>query len=218
MIGRVNNYMYDSISPLPFATVTNRNSGNTVKADQYGYYRIKAQLRDTIIFSNTNFISDTVKVEEQFFISGYDASLIKKTLFLSNVTVRANYSLDSLARRNEYQKIYEKSVGITGGNTPVAGAGIVFSPMSFFSKDAMQKRRLKKRLIRDERDYYIDYLFSVGRVSTLTGLKEDALHAFMIQYRPSYKLARSLGYNGITMYINNKYKEYQQAGQPILPK
>lgn len=202
--------MYDSISPLPFATVRNATSGETTRTDENGYYSIKAREKDQVIFSNINFTSDTIIVEEQLLISGYDAALIEKSLFLSNVTVRSSYSIDSLQRREEYQQAFEKPAGITGGNTPSAGAGIVLSPVSFFSKDTKQDRRLRKRLLKEEEEGYIDYVFSAARVSTLTGLKNDSLQTFMYTYRPSYKLARKLDHAGMTVYINNKFLEFKK--------
>lgn len=210
LIGKISNYMYDSIAPLPFATVRNTTSGETTRADQNGYYSIRAREKDQVIFSNINFTSDTIIVEEQLLISGYDAGLIEKTLFLSNVTVQSRYSFDSLQRRNEYQHIFEKPAGITGRNTPSAGAGIVLSPVSFFSKGTKQARRLRKRLLQEEEAYYIDHVFSAGRVSALTGLKNDSLQTFMYTYRPSYKLARKLDHTGITVYINNKFLEFKK--------
>jgi len=214
LIGKVSNYMYDSVAPLPFATVRNATSGETTKADKNGYYSIKARQKDQVIFSNINFTSDTVIVEEQLLISGYDAGLIEKTLFLSNVTVQSSYSIDSLQRREEYRHVFEKPVGITGGNTPSAGAGIVLSPVSFFSKDTKQAKRLKKRLLKEEEDSYIDHVFSAGRVSTLTGLKNDSLQTFMYTYRPSYKLTRKLDHAGMTLYINNKFQEFKKGALP----
>ncbi|GAB3432609.1 peptidase associated/transthyretin-like domain-containing protein [Niabella aquatica] len=210
LIGKVNNYMYDSIAPLPFATVTNTTSGETARSDQNGYYSIKAREKDQVIFSNINFTSDTITVEEQLLVSGYDAALIEKSLFLSNVTVQSSYSIDSMQRRKEYQHAFEKPVGITGSNTPAAGAGIVLSPISHFSKEAKQDRRLRKRLLKEEEEHYIDYVFSAARVSALTGLQNDSLQTFMYTYRPSYKLARKLDHTGMTVYINNKFQEFKK--------
>ncbi|MFT4093949.1 MAG: hypothetical protein QM640_09935 [Niabella sp.] len=207
--GRVNNYTYDTLYPLPNATIKNITSGQSVVSDANGNYTIEANLSDQVIFSHTNYTSDTITVEDQFYISGYDAALIEKSLFMNRVTVTGSYSNDSLRRRQENASVFEKKPGITGGNTPEAGVGIVLSPASFFSKDAKEERRLKKRLIRQEEDKYIDFVFSPGRVTSLTGLKDEELQAFFIRYRPTYALARKLGYEGMTVYINDKFKEFK---------
>lgn len=209
LIGRVNNYTYDSIKPLPNATVINITRGSSTLSDANGNYKIQAWENDRVVFSNISYTSDTIVVQQQQFISGYDAALVRKDLFLSNVTVYADYRQDSLRRREEYANIFGKQPGITGGNTPAAGAGIVLSPVSYFSKNAKQKRLLKKKLLKDEQETYIDYVFSPGRVSTLTRLRGDALQAFFNRYRPTYELARQLGYEGMVMYINNKLKEFR---------
>lgn len=207
--GRVNSFTYDTVMPVPNATVTNLTSKQSVLADVNGYYIIKANENDTLVFSHVNYKADTIPVLEQAFISGYDAALIKQSEYLNNVTVQADYSSDSLKRREYYSTIYEKPAGITGGNTPSAGVGVVLSPASFFSKNAKAKRRLKKRLDKQEEDKYIDYVFSAGRVSALTGLKGDSLTAYFLRYRPDYTLARQLGYDGALIYINDKYKEFK---------
>jgi len=208
LIGRVNNYTYDSIVPLPGAVVYNATRGLTTLSDAYGNYKIQAWENDQVIFSNINYVADTIIVQQQQFISGYDAALIPKELFMSNVTVYADYSRDSLRRRQMYADVFEKQPGITGGNTPTAGAGIVLSPFSYFSKKSRKQRFLKKRLLRNEQESYIDYVFSPGRVSSVTGLRGDDLQTFFNRYRPSYELARKLGYEGMIMYINNKMKEF----------
>ncbi len=214
LTGRVNNYTYDSIFPLPGALVTNETRGLTTVSDAAGNYQIRAWENDRIIYSSLNYIGDTIIVQQQQFISGYDAALIPQELFLNNVTVYADYRRDSLLRMQEFADITNTQQGITGGNTPAAGAGIVLSPFSYFSKKARQKRELKKSLLKDNEESYIDYVFSPRRVSTLTRLQGDALQKFFNRYRPSYELARRLGHEGMVMYINNKLKEFTgQAGK-----
>lgn len=209
--GRVNNYTFDSLSPLPGASVLNAMSGQSVNTDQYGNYTIKARLKDRIVFSHVNFTSDSIIVEAQLFISGYDAALIEKTLLLNTVVVEASYKRDSIRRMGAYSKIFEKQPGITGGNTPAYGAGVTISPFSYYSKQAKQERRLKQRLIKHEEEEYVDYVFSKERVRQLTGLEENSLQKFLLIYRPTYKLSRQLGYDGMSFYINDKFKEFSAS-------
>ncbi len=208
--GRVNNFTYDTISPLPNATVTNITRKATVSSNNSGYYVIPAHENDSLVFSFSGYISDTVRVQEQFFISGYDAALIETAAFLSGVTVRADYRRDSIRRRQEYSYAYEKPLGITGGHTPSAGAGIVLSPSSIFSKERKANKRLKARLLKQEEDAYVDYVFSPVWVSSLTGLKDEALETFMSTYRPSYEFCRQRSRAEIIMYVSDKLKEFQK--------
>lgn len=208
--GRVNNFTYDSTLPLPNATVTNISRNSSVSADNNGYYTIRASENDSLIFSYSGYISDTVKVQEQFFVSGYDAALIERSAFLSGVTVMADYRRDSIRRRQEYSYAYEKPLGATGGHTPAAGAGIVLSPSTIFSKERKANKRLKERLLKQEEEAFIDYVFSPAWVSSLTGLKGEALQSFMNQYRPSYEFCRQRNKAEMITYVSDKFKEFQK--------
>lgn len=208
--GRVNFFSRDTVTYLSNASVYNKASGKMVLSDQNGNYTINANAGDTVIFSHVDFINDTVNVTQQFFISGYDPALILKDEYLGEVMVRSAYSKDSLERREQYQKVFEKPAGITGGNTPQAGVGITLSPVSYFSKKASQNRKFKKQLLKQERESYIDYVFSAGRVVHLTGLNGEQLRDFMYRYRPSYELCRKLKYEEMTIYINDKFLEYKK--------
>lgn len=207
--GRVNNFTYDSIAPLPQATVNNISRKSTVSADNNGYYVIGANENDSLVFSFSGFISDTVKVQEQFFVSGYDAALIERSAFLAGVTVMADYRRDSIRRRQEYSYAYEKPMAITGGHTPSAGAGIVLSPSAIFSKQKKANKRLKAQLIKQEEEAFVDYVFSPAWVSSLTGLKGDALQLFVTKYRPSYAFCRQHSRAELITYISDKYKEFK---------
>jgi len=212
--GRVNNFTYDTISPLPSATVFNISRNVSVSADNNGYYMIKANENDSLVFSFSGYISDTVRVQQQFFISGYDAALIERAAFLAGVTVMADYRRDSIRRRQEYSYAYEKPLGVTGGHTPSAGAGIVLSPSTIFSKERKANKRLKERLIKQEEDAYIDYVFSPAWVSSLTGLKDEALTSFMNKYRPTYEFCRQRDRAEMITYVSDKLKEFQKSNKP----
>ncbi|WP_346237105.1 hypothetical protein ABDK00_012270 [Niabella insulamsoli] len=210
--GRVNDFTHDTLSFLSGATITNKNDHSSVLSDQYGYYTIRAKENDQLIFSHTGFISDTVTVQSQFFVSGYDAALIEEAAFLAGVTVISAYRRDSIRRRQAYAFAYEKQPGITGGNTPTAGVGIVLSPFSFFSKEKKETRRLKKQLEKQEEEAFIDYVFSPAWVSSLTRLKGPALQQFMIRYRPTYEFCRKHHDRAeMITYISDSYKEFQKT-------
>jgi len=65
--------------------------------------------------------------------------------------------------------------------------GLSFSPIGYFSKQEVRKRRLKKRLAQQEEDYYIDFKFPRTRISTLTGLKGDSTRSVHDPLPPTYK-------------------------------
>ncbi|MBO9618192.1 MAG: hypothetical protein J7539_04065 [Niabella sp.] len=203
-----NIFLYSNDSPVPGATITNLSTKKSSVSTSAGTYEIPASNKDIVIFSASGLKSDTVKVEEQLLKTGYDVGLTVDGTMLKNVTVSSSYQLDSLRRRGDYSKIYEKQPGLTGGNTPQAGFGLVLSPISYFSKNAKKTRQFRKRLAKEEEDAYIDYVFSPMWVSKLTGLKDDSLHLFLYKYRPSYEMARALDRPSMIAYINDRYKEF----------
>lgn len=183
-------YNSSSDTTLGGVTVRNKNLRITATSSKEGAYRILAEEGDTLIFSTVGFVPDTIRVQLHMLYTAYDVTLERKMITLEMVRVSSTYSQDSLNRRNEYADIFRKQNGITGGNTPSNGFGISLSPFSYFSGAAKRKRELKKRLLKEEQDDYIDRSFPKEWVQRLTGLTGDSLNLFMYTYRPSYEFCR----------------------------
>ncbi len=197
-------------SLIPAANVFNVATKLSVYSEHDGSYTIKATEGNHIIFSAVGFSPDTVSITFHMLLTQYDVTLSRLSISLKPVTVIGSYTADSLARRNYYQYIYEKQPGITGSNGPVNGVGISISPMSFFSGESRQKRQLKKRLIKNEQETFIDYSFPVQWVEKLTGLHDDSLRLFVYLYRPSYSFCRKTSREDMLVYINDKLKEFRK--------
>lgn len=195
-------------SPLTNASIINLTNGLSTRATLTGTYLIEAKEGDLIVFSFTGMTTDTVKVESQILREGHDVGLKEHNHTIKTVTIISSYQLDSLRRREENMANFERGPGITGRNHPSDGFGISISPVSHFSKKAREQRRLRKQLIKNEKEAYIDYMFSPGWISRLTGLKADSLQQFMNRYRPSYKMVRALDRPSLIVYISDKYKEF----------
>lgn len=206
--GRI--YSATNDSAVSSASIRNKNLRLTTYSRADGRYKIFADEGDTLIFSSMEFTPDTVPVTLNMLLTPYDITLEQKVIALESVKVVSSYSQDSLNRRNYYADIFKKQPGITGFNTPQYGAGIVFSPLSFFSKAGKQKRTLKKRLLQQERDDYIDHFFAAEWVAQLTGLRGDSLDIFIGRYRPSYDFCRKNDRQGMLLYINDKLKEFRK--------
>lgn len=192
------------------ATIRNKNLKISAYSGSDGSYRIFADEGDTLIFSAAGFTPDTVTVLLYMLLTPYDVTLERKIITLEMVRVTSSYSQDSLNRHNYYADIFKKQPGLTGFNTPQYGVGIVLSPLSYFSKKAKQKRVIKKRLLQQDRDDYIDHFFPEEWVARLTGLKADSLNLFMYRYRPSYDFCRKTDQQGMILYINDKLKEFKK--------
>lgn len=203
-------YDAETDSVIVAVNINNLNTKRSARSGIDGNYSIAAAEGEQLVFSITGFKPDTVTVTYHMLLIEYDVTLHKQIVTLKNVTVTSSYQADSLARRNYYSHIYEKQPGITGRNTPSNGFGISVSPFSYFSHQAKQKRQLKKRLIKQEEEDYIDRSFPVEWVARLTGLRGDSLSRFMALYRPSYSFCRKNNREKMLLYINDKFKEFKK--------
>ena len=205
--------IYEAQTDSVMATVNvyNLNTKQIARSGMDGNYLIVAAEGERLVFSMTGFNPDTVTVTFSMLLTQYDVTLQRQIVTLKNVTVTSSYQADSLARRNYYSNIYEKQPGITGRNTPANGFGISLSPISYFLHDARQKRQLKKRLIKQEQENYVDRCFPVDWVARLTGLRGDSLFRFMSLYRPSYSFCRKNSREQMLLYVNEKFKEFKNV-------
>jgi hypothetical protein len=198
----------ESAEVLTGVNVVNLTMKRYTTSDTSGVYTIPASPGDTIVFSSAGYLPDTAHVALYMLSENYLVPLIPRITALPSVEVEemGKYQADSLQRREDYGFLLDKKHPIKLMNEKRAadGPGFSFSPLGFFSNREKQKRRLKERLEQEEEDYYIDYKFSVSRVSLLTGLKGDSLRIFMMHYRPSYEFCRSANNQDMFLYINDK--------------
>jgi len=205
--------VYDAQTDSTIAGVNiyNLNTKLSVRSGNDGSYTIAASEGDLIMFSRIGFRPDTATIIYSMLLALHDVTLYKEIITLKNVTVISSYQQDSLSRRNFYSDIYKRQPGITGLNRPPDGFGVSISPLSYFSYRAKQKRQLKKRLLKQEEEYYVDRSFPKEWVSKLTGLRGDSLSRFMMLYRPSYKFCRKTSREKMLFYINDKLKEFKKG-------
>ena len=202
-------------SAIAGVNVYNLNTKHSVRSGSDGSYTIAASEGDRIMFSRIGFRPDTATVIYSMLLALHEVTLYKEIITLKNVTVTSSYQKDSLSRRNYYNDIYAKQPGITGFNRPPDGFGVSVSPLSYFSYRAKQKRQLKKRLLKQEEEIYVDRSFPKEWVSKLTGLRGDSLSRFMMLYRPSYKFCRETNREKMLLYVNDKLKEFKKSYKPV---
>lgn len=204
--GKIYEAKTDSV--IGAVNIYNLNTRLSARSNDDGSYTIAAAEGHQLVFSIAGYTPDTVTVDHFMLLALHDVTLYREVITLRNVTVTSNYSGDSLARRNYYDNLYSLP-GLTGRNTPTHGFGVSISPFSFFSREAKQKRQLKRRLIKEEQDYYVDRSFPKSWVASVTGLRGDSLTRFMILYRPSYSFCRKSTREQMFYYINEKIKEFK---------
>ena len=206
-------YEAETDSVMAAVTILNTNTKIATRSHADGSYRITAAEGDIIIYSASGFMPDTITVQFHHLLTQHDVTMRRQVISLQGVSVTGSYQTDSLNRRNYYWHIYKKQPGITGRNRPADGVGITLSPVSFFSKETKEKRTLRKRLEKQERESYIDYCFPLPWVKSLTGLDGDSLSLFMYRYRPSYSLCRKTDRQKMLLYVNAKLKDFRKAGR-----
>ncbi len=195
-------------------TVSNNNLHQYNRSDMGGNYRIRVRPGDTLVFSSAGYQSDSLLVSQDMFSPENDVYLDAHVVAMASVKITEtnNYQLDSMERRAEYAWLLDKIHPVKLWNEKRRGdaPGLSFSPIGYYSKGEVNKRRLKKRLRQEEQDYYIDYKFPRAKIAMLTGLKGDSLARFMIKYRPSYKFCRSASAMDLLLYINDSLVLYRK--------
>ena len=205
--GKVYEAITDSL--IKGVNVYNLNTKLSVRTDVDGSYSITAAEGEQLVFSIVGYYPDTVTVVYSMLLIQHDVTLYREVISLKNVTVTSSYTADSLARRNYYGNIYNLP-GMTGRNTPQYGFGVSLSPFSYFSHRAKQQRQLKKKLIKQEQEYYVDRAFPKQWVASITGLSGDSLTRFMVLYRPSYSFCRKSSREQMLIYVSEKLKEFKK--------
>lgn len=210
--GKIYDLNNDSI--LTSCRIQNLSRNLVSHQDRLGNYMIRAMEGDRILFYMSGFRADTIVVQAHMLQAGYDISLTPESLLLPGVSIDAQhiYRADSLAWREYYAEEFKKQTPLTGYNRPTDGVGISISPFSYFSKEARDQRRIHKRLIRDEKNDYIDHMFPRDYIERLTGLHNDTLDLFMKKYRPSYEFCVGKTREEMLMYINDSLKAFRKEG------
>jgi hypothetical protein len=198
---------------LPSVTVLNSTRQKTNISDAGGNYRIEARPGDTIIFSSAGYLPDTNYISPRMLEekNGYIIYLEPRVVTLTTVLIdeNANYQKDSLQRKDDYTWIYmQHKDAIVSDTNFTQGFGLSFD-LNFFSEHQKEKRRLRKRVDQEEKEYYIDFRCPPAWVERVTGLHDDSLRVFLNSYRPSYAFCRKASNEDIFLYINDQVKKYR---------
>lgn len=201
--------------PLLGVTLLNARTRKYNVSDIGGNYRIPAAPGDTIFFSSAGYLPDTLIAAPYMFAESFLVFLDPHIVTLSSVTVDEadNYQMDSIKRREEYRYILDRKHPVKLWNEKRAAddPGLSFSPIGYFSTRERRKRKLKKRLMEEEQDYYIDSKFPAARVAQLTRLSGDSLRLFLVKFRPSYTFCRKASYQDMLLYINDKLSLFRRG-------
>jgi len=205
--GQISGIIKGDSEILVSATIRNISRHTINISDLGGNYRIAAEVGDILIFSHLGYISDTIVVDNIMFDDRLPIDLKMKISYLQSVEVdeMARYRLDSLSRREDYDYIFnnKNAKSLWDNKLSGDGRGVNFSPIGHWSSNEKQKRKLKERLERDDKEEFIYYKFS-RRIPKLTGLTGDSLITFINKYKPTYDYCLNATNLDMLIYINDK--------------
>jgi hypothetical protein len=187
-------------------------------SEENGSYRIQAMPGDRVIFTMIGYRADTLTVTSEMLSGDYPVYLEPKAQTLQAVTVGSlsNYQLDSMARRNEYSWIYDhgKSPRLERDRKGADGVGVSIDLFRNASNGDQMRERLRKRLLKEEQEYYIDFRYPREYIARLTHLHGDSLQKFVTQYRPSYDYCRKAATVDILVFISDNIKKFRKGERP----
>ncbi|HEY4060775.1 MAG TPA: carboxypeptidase-like regulatory domain-containing protein [Puia sp.] len=187
-------------------------------SEENGSYRIQAAPGDRVIFSHVGYQSDTLIITTDMLSGDYPVNMEPKAQTLQAVRVGelSNYQLDSMARRQEYSWIYDHGEQklVEKDRKGADGVGVNLAIFRHTSSIDKQRESLKKRLMREEQDDYIDSRYNRDYVAKLTHLQGDSLFRFMRDFRPTYDYCRKAATVDILVFINDSYKKFMKGERP----
>lgn len=205
-------FLLDSVTfyPINGATIKNSDSRQKVLTDEKGFFRILASPNDVIYAIATGYHFDTLRFS-LLLSDTVTLYLVPSGKILPNVTVQSGfnpYQLDSLRRLQEYKEnTGTKLKRVSAPNNGSFGIGINLDRL--FKKRYKYQKKGEQRFGEWEKQAYVDYRFSPKLVASYTGLKGDALSAFLLKYTPTYNWLRAHPTNEeVLHYINEKLKLY----------
>jgi hypothetical protein len=183
-------------------------------SEENGSYHIQAAPGDHIAFSSVGYMADTITVTASLLTAECPIYLEVRAQTLQAVRVGefSNYQLDSMDRRKEYAWVYdhENTPHVAKDRQGADGVGVTLNIFRNSGSAAHQRAGLKKRLEKEEEDYYVDSRYNKDYVAKMTHLKGDSLLQFMRRYRPSYDYCRKAATVDILVYISDSYKQYMK--------
>lgn len=170
---------------------------------------------DTLVAALSGYGVDTLTVQMQGTLLFY---LKRTSIQLPEVTVTdtiKNPAARLAKTKKEYSEIYRK--GSTkdmlqvGGPNGMGGAGLGIDALwNLLSREGKNARNLQKIIERDYRDMIINYRYTFNLVGNVTGLSNEDLKDFMLQYRPSYNFIIEANDYMLIAYIKNAYEQYRK--------
>jgi hypothetical protein len=211
--GRI--YGKDSLA-MAGVSVSNKNTGLGTVSNTSGDFLLNAHNGDTLHFSAVGYVSLLIIVNKTQLHDHLSVYLKPQVLELNTLEVfQKNHSKDSLATRQEYDRIFNYRLPKVGEVVMIMNLGVavninqLYKLLSFKKNKA--KFRFKDRLIKHEQEMYVDNRYTPELVERWTGLKGDSLADFIRLYRPSYQFLANAPEYDLLFFIKTAYKQYKDS-------
>ena len=213
--------MYDSSRNNPLQSVSvlsTSGAGAVTNAD--GVYEIMVSEADSIWFSYLNKPTMKFPIAKIANTLQFDISLQVNVPTLKEVKIKLkNYKFDSTQNRIDYAKIFNYQKPGLKTTTPQYGAAAGFDVNEIINMFRFKRNRsmasFQKRLLLEEQDKFIDYLFSKALVRRLTLLNGNELDSFMRVFRPSFMFTKFAGDYDFQLFIKESFDRYKKGLRPI---
>jgi hypothetical protein len=148
-------------------------------------------------------------------VQHFEIALQVNIPILKEVTVRArDYKEDSAQNRKDYAKVFDFHKPTLGTMTSIgpAGAGIDINELirAFQFRKNRNMLRFQERLMKQEKDKFIDHRFNKALIRRLTNLQNDELDRFMVRYRPDYEFTVYSSDYEFQSYIKEAFLSYSK--------
>lgn len=183
--------------PVPSATINHKGPNNIYLADPSGRFSMYARPGDTLYFSSMGYQGRYHVLDEASLL--VEVRLAKDTLQLPEVAIVGGptpYQTDSLQGRETFRMELSRKPAAFRLRRNWTGPGISFdSPLSApFQRLSPKHKRLRsfqRNFASDERQKYIETIYTEDWVGELTGLAGDTLRYFINSFPMDHTFART---------------------------
>lgn len=213
----LNGYVKDSLTHLAVfgATLSNSTKGQKVTTDGNGFFRILVTPDDLLYALATGYHYDTFRFSLLF--QDTITIFLSPVNVLQTVTIETGYQKyrqDSLQRRREFEEARGHQLSAIDKSKYKQTFGLTLNLDRLFKKRYKDGHKAEEVFTAQEREAYIRFRFPPHMVSFYTGLKGEALLAFMRRYTPSYNWLRShLIREQLIDYLSESLRAYRNSSK-----
>lgn len=211
-------------TPVPYVLIYNQNTQKGTSSDSLGYFSIRINPQDSIVFSSMGF------EKHVFVLKSPPAASETEVLIKLNIKTYELSSVDIFAFKTEEEfKKYilameipeEESLDIPGleyrGPARPAGAGgglVISGPISFLSSNFSRRAKAHKKYLQAKEAYdyndLVESKFNSEVVKEITGLQGEELTEFMQFCKLPDKFIVSANDYELIVAVHDCYKEFKQ--------